>query len=611
MTLRANANTLLRNKCSGGEHESIKILSGPNPFFQRGLTVHSEGTRDDFMGLFPFLIIFLFGFAPSGAVSAPLECAEYLKPGVGSSNSEWNATISSLANRYDRIYPELGISAMDPKLRKLTTRALVAIDLKTEGKELMPDLLLQMRNLLARFKGQPSLEALSASYIGSLARGDLEDAKREAATILGYLQPSEAKDAILMYGVHSMDSAVWETMAKEHSAVFERIKVKDVHGKDHGLFVLLGHPENATSTLQRFHQILRNRYGSELYINDDLVPSALGFYQHVPDGVADDPSYIILRSENLKQDFLDFVGYHEGRHVMFKSARTRMKSIAAVEVQISALGSEDLPVWYEMNLLVPTPENENLRLRHARERNAYKTFMTFEENYNHAKDLQYANRMRHQSVLDLYGTHETLPPNRLFDLELIRNKIDLLDEITFKTKNTALEARLLFEKEVRNLQKEIRSAPETLSILEGLRKEAIELEVAGKYSMKIDFSTPTERELAEELIVTYEKFKHSRNPDAGIDLESRSRVENDFLIVLNRFQEALSERLIESYDFALGIKIRLADLSDRYNLISNKSGITIDEYLDFRREIFNQGRNAKRMLFREGAPEDSSNPPGP
>jgi hypothetical protein len=376
--------------------------------------------------------------------------------------------------------------------------------------------------------------------------------------------------------------------------------VKDVNGKEHDLFVLLGHPENATSTLQRFHQVLRNRYGSELYINDDLVPSALGFYQQVGNGGKDGLSYIILRSENLKQDYLDFVGYHEGRHVMFKTARNRMKSVAAVEVQIRANEGKELPPWYEKDLLVPTAENEELRAKHARENNSYKNFMTFEENYNHVKDLQYAVRLKHQAVLDLYEMNGTLPPNRLFDLQLVNSKIDLLNEITFKTKNAALEARLYFEKQVKNLEKDLSGAQARIELLDGLRSESLELKVNEKYSMKIDFSTPEERQMAEDLLLKYRRLQGIGNA-----------AEKELLDELARFQESLSERLIESYDFALEIKIQLANLSDRYAAITHKPGITRDEYLDFRRELFNQGRNAKKMLFKEANPEDDSNPPGP
>ncbi len=558
-------------------------------------------------------ISFLICFFPNSGFGDPLGCLESLKPELKENpgSAEWSATIASLGNRYDRIFPELGISRMDPKLRKLTVRALIAIDLNSAGRDLTPTLVLQLRNLLSRFKGHPSLESLSASYIGSFARGNVEDAKREAAILLEYLQPSETGSAPSLYGIHPEDSPIWQETGKEHSAVVERITVKDVMGRDHGIFLLMGHPENATSAVQRFHQILKVRYGSELYINDDLVPSALGFYQHNPEAGGAGPSYIILRSENLKSDFLDFVGYHEGRHVMFKSARNRMKPIGAVEIQVSAQNGVDLPVWYEMDLLVPTPENEALRARHAQDKNAYKTFMTFEENYNHVKDLQYAPRLSHQRVLDLFDTHEVLPPYRLFDLELVRSKIDLLNEITFKTKNTALDARLLLEKEVRALQKDIGNAPSVIPILEGLGGEALVLEVNGRYSMKIDFPTTPERDLAQELLRAYETFQTTREPGFDSGVASKTEIENGFLAVLTRFQETLSERLIESYDFALGIKIGLAGLSDRFKIVSVKSGITKEEYLDFRRELFHQGRTAKRALFKEGTGEDDSNPPGP
>ena len=118
--------------------------------------------------------------------------------------------------------------------------------------------------------------------------------------------------------------------------------------------------------------------------------------------------------------------------------------------------------------------------------------------------------------------------------------------------------------------------------------------------MKIDFSTPEERQMAQALLLKYRRFQRFGSPAA-----------KELLDDLGRFQESLSERLIESYDFALEIKIQLASLSDRYASISQKSGITKDEYLDFRRELFNQGRNAKKMLFKEANPEDDSNPPGP
>jgi len=563
------------------------------------------------MERFFVVILFCLTLAPNVGFADPLGCLESLKPvnGARVERAEWNAILASLGSRYDRIYPELGISSMDPKTRKLTLRALMAIDLSTSGRELTPTLVIQLRNLLARFKGSPSLEALSASYMGSLARGDAEDAIREAEILLGYLQANEIQDAERYFGIHSPGSPVWAAMAKGHSAVVERITLEDIHGNEHQLFVLLGHPESATSTLQRFHQWLRSRYGSELYINDDLVPSALGFYQHTPEGVG--PSYIILRTENLKSDFLDFVGFHEGRHVMFKSARARMKPIGPVEVQISAAGNGELPPWYEMDLLVPTPENEALRATHAREKNAYRTFMTFEENYTHVKDLKYASRLNHQSVLELYQTHELLPANRLFDLELVRSKIDLLNEITYKTKSTALDARLYFEKDVKALQKEISNAPATLALLEGLTQDSLVLDVSGKFSMKIDFPTVEERALAQELLTGYEAYKSTRDPGFEGGAEAKTKIEENFLNLLSRFQEALSERLIESYDFALEIKIHLSGLADRYLAISAKTGITQEEYLDFRRELFNQGRNAKRALFKEGPSEADANPPEP
>ena len=117
--------------------------------------------------------------------------------------------------------------------------------------------------------------------------------------------------------------------------------------------------------------------------------------------------------------------------------------------------------------------------------------------------------------------------------------------------------------------------------------------------MKIDFSTPEERQMVEDLLLKYRRFQRIGNP-----------AEKELLEELVRFQEFLSERLIESYDFALEIKIQLASLSDRYAAITHKSGITREEYLDFRRELFHQGRNAKMMLFKETNPEGDSNPPG-
>jgi hypothetical protein len=208
--------------------------------------------------------------------------------------------------------------------------------------------------------------------------------------------------------------------------------------------------------------------------------------------------------------------------------------------------------------------------------------------------------LKHQAVLDLYEINGTLPPNRLFDLQLVKSKIDLLNEITFKTKNTALEARLFFEKQVKNLEKDLFGAQARIELLDGLRSESLELKINEKYSMKIDFSTPEERQMVEDLLLQYRRYQRIGNP-----------AEKELLDELVRFQEFLSERLIESYDFALEIKIQLANLSDRYASISQKSGITKDEYLDFRRELFNQGRNAKKMLFKEANPEDDSNPPGP
>ncbi|MBU6153019.1 MAG: hypothetical protein KGP28_01845 [Bdellovibrionales bacterium] len=566
--------------------------------------------------LFPFFLL-LIGLAPKNSFGAGSGCVEFLKPEIRNPeirnpglDGELNATITSLSNRYSRIYPELGLSGMDLKLRKLTTRALVAIDLKSDGRELNPSHLRELINLFLRFKGQASLENLSASYIGNLARGNMEEAKREASILLAHLRPVEFEKAPELFGLHPEESPIWGTLAKEHPAVFERIRITDMGGKDHELIVLLGHPENATSTVQRFHQILRSRYGSELYINDDLVPSALGFYQRVEGEGKDGLSYIILRTENLKSDFLDFVGFHEGRHVMFKSARTRLKSVAAVEVQIRAEAGKELPAWYSKELNVPTPENQTARSIHA-ENNVYRKFMTFEENYNHVKDLQYANRMKHQTVLDLFERNETLPPHRIFDLELIKDKITLLDEITAKTKISALDARLLIERQAKQLSSEISSFPATIPMLEGLNREFLEFKVTDGYSMKIDFSTSSEMQMAEALLQKYRNFQSSRTPGGNASGESVSRAEKELLEEFGRFQEALSERLIESYDFALEIKIQLAALSDLYHLVSGKPGITKDEYIRFRGEIFRQGRHAKTMLFREGNPEDASNLSGP
>jgi hypothetical protein len=67
------------------------------------------------------------GFIPDSHASSGFTCLEVLKSVTPSEvnstigeTAELNATITSLTNRYDRIYPELNLSGMDPKLSKIS-----------------------------------------------------------------------------------------------------------------------------------------------------------------------------------------------------------------------------------------------------------------------------------------------------------------------------------------------------------------------------------------------------------------------------------------------------------------------------------------------------------
>jgi hypothetical protein len=506
-----------------------------------------------------------------------------------------SAALNHLSERFDRIHPELGISKMDFKLKKQVTEALIAIDLENGGRVLVPEAEVQLGNLLERFEGSPPLEHLAASYTTSRMRGEIVDAAREAQTLLQHLSPEERKLAAGRFGLYPPEDSYWAGVARDHRAVVEKAVEKDLQGKEHAIYVLLGHPEGAKSSIERFHSALKRRYGSELYINDDLVPSSLGFYQAIPEGQKGGTPYIILRSLNLKNDFLDYVGYHEGRHVMFKEVRRRLEAVDPVEVQIEALPGHDLPPWYSRKLNAPIPELEDARRIHARDRNSYKRFMTYEENYNHAKDLKYAQRIRHDAVLKLFQKERTLPANRIFDLGLIEDKIDLLDEITHKTKETSLFGRLKIEKRFQTAIRELDEGATDLSFLDGLKKESLKMDMTEGYAVRVLISSAPERKLTAE-VLQRRKWLEGATSRGRTDevLEARQALKRSLI----RMQEHLTQRLIDSHDFALTVKGDLFRLEQAYETAVSKGGITEAEYRELREAIFAPGKSAQEALFK-------------
>ena len=551
-------------------------------------------------GLF-FIMIFVAiksGAAPRGTpVPCPIQFSAVLRdlslPRAGA-DSEMSAALNHLSQRFDRIRPELGISRMDFKLKKQVTEALIAIDLDNGGRVLLPEAEVHLENLLERFQGSPPLEHLAASYTTSRMRGEMGEAVREAQILLQHLSPEERKFAAGRFGLHPPEDSYWAGVGRDHRAVVEKVVEKDLQGKEHAIYVLLGHPEGAKSSMERFHAALKRRYGSELYINDDLVPSSLGFYQAIPEGQKGGTPYIILRSQNLKNDFLDYVGYHEGRHVMFKEVRRRLEAVDPVEVQIEALPGHDLPPWYSRKHNAPIPELEEARRIHARDRNSYKKFMTYEENYNHAKDLKYAQRIRHDAVLELFQKERTLPANRIFDLGLIEDKIDLLDEITHKTKETSLLSRLKIEKQFQIAIRELEKGAPDLSFLDGLKKESLKMNMTEGYAVRVLFSTAPERKLTGEVL---QRRKWLEGLGAGADPAEVQRAREALSRSLTRMQEHLSQRLIDSHDFALTVKGDLFRLEQAYEPAVSKGRITEAEYRELRESIFAPGKSAQKALF--------------
>jgi hypothetical protein len=501
--------------------------------------------------------------------------------------AELSATIDHLARRYSRIHPDFQIEQMVPKTRKLMVRTLMALDLQNGGAELYPELEVHLRNLWAKFKGNPPLEDLVLSYIGSVARGEVQEAKREGEVLFALLSEEQRKGATKNFGLYREEDAFWNSLKSRRPAQFEKITVKDVEGKSHTLFVLMGHPEGGTSAIERFHRAIRAKYGTELYINDDLVPRALGFYQGVPDGGSLSDSYIIIRSDHFNQDFLDFVGFHEGRHAMFKQIRKDSQAVGAVEIQIQSPRGKPLPPW------VPTPEGGVYMDR-------YSNFMSYEENYNHAKDLKYSLLLKHASVLDLYRHRNELPAHRLFDLELIEEKIKLLREITYKTKVTSLDTRLLFEKKIQSILDLSSPELEDLKILNGLTPGAFQIDLGLNYQLTVVFSTPRDRELASKILNLKNRYFHAveeRGEEAGV------KIWEEFRPSLISFQKELSSRLIQAYDFGLKVRINLTDLDHLYRKINTSGMITLEQYESFRAELFRQGREARDALFK---PESKS-----
>ena len=495
---------------------------------------------------------------------------------------ELSATIDHLARRYARIHPDFEIDQMPLKTKKLMVRTLMAIDLQNGGATIYPDLEVQLRNLWKKVHGNPPYENLALSYIGSVARGEVQEAKREAEILYSILNQDERNLAAKSFGVYRENDAFWTSLKARKPAQFEKITLKDVDGKSHTLFVLMGHPEGGTSALERFHRAIRAKYGTELYINDDLVPSALGFYQGVADGGSLKDSYIIIRSEHFNQDFLDFVGFHEGRHAMFKHIRKDSQAVGAVEIQIQAAKGTRLPPW------VPTPEGGVFMDR-------YSNFMSFEENYNHAKDLKYSLLLKHSTVLDLYKTHAELPAHRLFDLELIEEKIKLLREITHKTKVTSLDTRLLLEKKLQTVLDLPHPSIEELKFLGGLTSGAFQIDLGLNYRLTVVFSTSADRALATKVFNFKKQYLEAWEQ---ADEAEAAKVWEEFQPTLLTFKKSLSARLIQAYDFGLKIRINLTDLEGLYKRVSASTALSLEQYIELRNTVFKQGREAKDALFK-------------
>ena len=495
---------------------------------------------------------------------------------------ERSVTIEVLSLRYSRIHPEFEWESLDPKSRKMLTRALLAIDLRNGGAEILPKAVEQLRNLLRNFESNPPYRILAMAYAANTARGEIGEAKREASVLLDALSRTQRETALEQFGIHSPDDPFWETLRARQPAQFEKITVQDLDGKEHKMLVLLGHPEGGSSAIERFHRAIRSRYGTDLYINDDLVPSALGFYQGVPDGGSLKDSFIIIRSDYFTQDFLDFVGFHEGRHAMFKRIRTDSGAVEAVEVRIEADPGKKLPSW------MPSPEGGVYLDR-------YSGFMTFEENYNHAKDLKYALRVRHQVVLDAFLEKKEIPARLLFDLGLVSDKLKLLREVTHRTKTTALDTRLFFEKSVAALQNpELRSSGK-LGFLARLAPGSYALDPGLGYSLTISFSTPQDRALAAKVI---EKRDLLANAYARNDPALIGKRWKELEPLLGAFQSNISRRLIQSYDFGLSVRISLGKLETLFREIGNTENMNLERYLEFRKALFDAGRDAYEWLFK-------------
>ncbi|NDG84477.1 MAG: hypothetical protein EBX52_05480 [Proteobacteria bacterium] len=407
----------------------------------------------------------------------------------------------------------------------MLVKALLAIDLQNGGAEILPGAVVQLRNLLGVFETSIPYQQLATAYTGNVARGEVEEAKREASLLLSALTRAQRESALELYGIHPPEDPFWETLRSRPPAQFEKLVVQDLDGKNHTLLVLMGHPEGGSSAIERFHRAIRSRYGAELYINDDLVPSALGFYQGVPDGGNLKDSFIIIRGDYFTQDFLDYVGFHEGRHAMFKRIRMDSQAVEAVEIQLKADPGKRLPSW------MPSPEG-GVYL------DSYSRFMTFEENYNHAKDLKYAVRVRHEAVLDAFAEKKELPARLLFDLGLVSDKLKLLREVTHRTKASALASKVIEKRDLLS-----------------------------------DAFTRKDPELLQKRWMEFEPL-------------------------LGAFQKNISKRLIESYDFGLSVRINLGKLEMLFQEVENSEGITLSRYLEFRKALFDTGREAYEWLFK-------------
>jgi hypothetical protein len=267
---------------------------------------------------------------------------------------------------------------------------------------------------------------------------------------------------------------------------------------------------------------------------------------------------------------------------MFKQIRKESQAVGAAEIQIQAPPGSRLPPW------VPTPEGGVFLDR-------YSNFMSFEENYTHSKDLKYSLLLKHDAVLELFKTHSKLPAHRLFDLELIEEKIKLLREITHKTKVTSLDTRLVLEKKLNRILDSHLPAGEEFDFLSGLTPGVFKIDLGLKYKLSVVFSTPQDRELSSEIISLKKRYLHALEEEDVVEIAEAWRAFHPALMI---FQKKLSTRLIQAYDFGLKVRISLTDLEERFKKINDSSAITLEHYQALRTLLFKQGRDARDVLFK-------------